>query len=82
MWHSGKASLKNKKRSKVHSSSLVVFIAEVNLNHDPPALWLLRAEIGTIFFSRLAQLGEHFPYKEDVTGSSPVVRIVEIRIHF
>ena len=64
-----------------YSSSLVVFIAEVNLNHDPPALWLLREEIGTIF-SRLTQLGECNLYTVEVVGSSPTVRTVEIRIHF
>lgn len=33
-----------------YSSSLVEFVMKINLNHDPPALWLLRAEIGTMFF--------------------------------
>ena len=27
----------------------------------------------TIFFGRIAQLGEHLPYKQGVTGSNPVV---------
>ena len=27
----------------------------------------------TIYFGRIAQLGEHLPYKQRVTGSSPVV---------
>ena len=27
----------------------------------------------TILFGRIAQLGEHLPYKQGVTGSSPVV---------
>ena len=26
-----------------------------------------------VFFGRLAQLGEHLPYKQRVTGSSPVL---------
>ena len=29
-----------------------------------------------LFYGRLAQLGEHLPYKQGVTGSSPVAPIM------
>lgn len=32
-------------------------------------------------FGRITQLGECFPYKEEVTGSSPVVTILYVKVH-
>lgn len=66
MWLSGKGYIK--KRSKVHSSSLAEFVAEVNLNCH-------------FYFSRLAQQEERTSDTREVTGSNPVARIVEIRFH-
>ena len=35
-----------------------------------------------ISLGSIAQLGEHLPYKQRVTGSSPVVPTKESRLHF
>ena len=34
-----------------------------------------------IFNGRIAQLGEHLPYKQGVTGSSPVVPTIKNKIY-
>lgn len=51
-------------------------VVETTLNHkvfkDSGELQYSQA----ICFADLAQLGERYPYKVDVTGSSPVIRIV------
>ena len=33
----------------------------------------------TVWYGSIAQLGEHLPYKQRVTGSSPVVPTIVVR---
>ena len=49
------------------------------LRHCPfTAVTWVRIPYGSFIFGGLAQLGEHLPYKQEVTGSSPVSSIPNI----
>ena len=51
--------------------------------HRPfTAVSRVRIPVGSPFFilGRIAQLGEHLPYKQGVTGSSPVVPTIDLLI--
>ena len=43
--------------------------------------WVVFKEKKIVYSGILAQLGEHLPYKQRVTGSSPVGPIVTERLH-
>ena len=43
------------------------------LRHRPfTAVTRVRIPVGSPYFGRIAQLGEHLPYKQGVIGSSPI----------